>query len=100
MPIPNPSALPALTLLLAAWRVSALDNGLALGPPMGWSSWNAFHDNIKEADIRKTVDQMKALGLVDLGYVYFNIDGASRENLEPTKYYTSEPHGTGPRRVG
>lgn len=51
-----------------------LDNGLALTPPMGWSSWNQFGDQIDERLIRDTIDTMKSNGLRDAGYVFVNLD--------------------------
>ena len=38
----------SLLLLAAAARASALDNGWRL-PPLGWSSWYGFTQNINEA---------------------------------------------------
>lgn len=32
-----------LFIFLGIFNVSALNNGLALTPPMGWNSWNVFH---------------------------------------------------------
>ena len=48
--------------------------GLALTPPMGWSSWNHFGMNISEDIIREIADAMVETGLRDAGYVYLNID--------------------------
>jgi len=49
-------------------------NGVALTPPMGWSSWNTFAANINENLILETAEAMKKSGLADAGYVYVNID--------------------------
>ncbi|CZS97507.1 probable alpha-galactosidase 5 precursor [Rhynchosporium agropyri] len=51
-----------------------LSNGLALTPPMGWSSWNQFGDQIDEALIKNTMDTMASNGLRDAGYVFINLD--------------------------
>ena len=32
--------------------------GVALTPPMGWSSWNAFHGGINERVIANVTDQV------------------------------------------
>ncbi len=48
--------------------------GLALTPPMGWTSWNTFASNINEALIRETADAMIANGMRDAGYTYIVID--------------------------
>jgi len=49
-------------------------NGMALSPPMGWSSWNHFATSIAEGDVRATADALVATGLREAGYVYVNID--------------------------
>jgi alpha-galactosidase len=50
------------------------DNGLARTPPMGWSSWNAFGQEIDDKAVRQTADALVATGLRDAGYIYVNID--------------------------
>jgi alpha-galactosidase len=64
-----------LFLLLALVQPStALDNGLALTPPMGWNSWNKFHCNVSEDLIKSMADGMVASGMKDAGYQYVVID--------------------------
>mmetsp|Transcript_2884 Transcript_2884/g.11676 ORF Transcript_2884/g.11676 Transcript_2884/m.11676 type:complete len:394 (+) Transcript_2884:134-1315(+) len=63
---------------------SALDNGVALTPPMGWLSWERFRCNtdctndpencISEQLYMDMADQMVADGYRDVGYEYVNID--------------------------
>ena len=50
------------------------DDGLALTPPMGWNSWNAFQTDINEAKIKKIADIMVSSGMRDAGYVYLVLD--------------------------
>ncbi len=50
------------------------NNGAALTPPMGWSSWNTFRNRISESLIVEIADAMKKTGLVEAGYNYVNID--------------------------
>ncbi len=50
------------------------NNGVALTPPMGWSSWNLFRHKISEKLIREIADAMADSGLAEAGYVYVNID--------------------------
>jgi alpha-galactosidase len=64
-----------------AWRVAPesvevryFNNGLAMTPPMGWSSWNNYRTKVNEADIRKAADAMVATGLKDAGYGYIDLD--------------------------
>jgi alpha-galactosidase len=47
---------------------------LALTPPMGWNSWNAFGKNVSEQVIRETADTMISSGLKDVGFTYIVID--------------------------
>jgi hypothetical protein len=49
-------------------------DGLALTPPMGWNSWNVFHENINENQIREIADAMVSSGMKDAGYQYLNLD--------------------------
>lgn len=49
-------------------------NGLALTPPIGWSSWNNFGEDIDERLIVETIDAMIANGMRDAGYVFVNLD--------------------------
>ena len=68
-------SLPALCLfLLSLPSASALDNGLARTPQMGWNSWNYFHCNISEVVIRGTASAMVSSGLHRHGYSFVNID--------------------------
>ncbi len=50
------------------------DNGAALTPPMGWSSWNSFRTEISEKKILQIAEAMKKSGLLDAGYNYVNLD--------------------------
>jgi len=92
------AALLALTPRLTS-AAEARSNGLAKTPPMGWSSWNQFGEEINEALIVATIDAMVANGLRDAGYVYVNLDdgwqrykGSRRDHpleFDPEKF----PHG-------
>lgn len=57
------------------------DNGVALTPPMGWSSWNTFRQKIDEQIIRETAAAMKASGLVEAGYQYLNLDDCWQSSI-------------------
>jgi alpha-galactosidase len=47
---------------------------LAATPPMGWNSWNHFHENVTDAVIRAQAEAMVSSGMRDAGYKYINID--------------------------
>ena len=53
---------------------TALDNGLARTPPLGWNDWNTFACNVTEALVEQTADLFISSGLKDAGYNYVNID--------------------------
>ena len=53
---------------------SGYNNGVAMTPPMGWSSWNLFASKINEDLIKEIADAMKNSGLLEAGYKYVNID--------------------------
>ena len=57
-----------------SWDSYAKDDGVALTPPMGWNSWNAFHENINETQIKEVADVMVSSGMKDAGYQYLNLD--------------------------
>lgn len=74
------------------------DNGVALTPPMGWSSWNTFRNRINEKLILETAQAMKDKGLIDAGYSYINLDDCWQsslrdENGELVGDYETFPHG-------
>lgn len=56
-------------------------NGIALTPPMGWSSWNLFRHNINENLIYDIAKAMKESGLADAGYVYVNLDDCWQSSM-------------------
>ncbi len=56
-------------------------NGAALTPPMGWSSWNTFRQNISEELILSTAEAMKKTGLLEAGYQYINLDDCWQSSL-------------------
>ncbi|MEV4539575.1 ricin-type beta-trefoil lectin domain protein [Asanoa sp. NPDC049518] len=82
-------------VVLRAPAATALANGVARVPPMGWNSWNTFGCNINETLIRQMADALVASGMRDLGYQYvvvddcwFNPNRDSSGNLQgdPTRF--------------
>ncbi|UCG46130.1 MAG: NPCBM/NEW2 domain-containing protein [Phycisphaerales bacterium] len=49
---------------------------LAMTPPMGWNSWNAFEKDIDEDKIKAIADAMVTSGMRDAGYTYLVLDDA------------------------
>ena len=64
-----------LVICLYGCPASCLDNGLALTPPMGYNTWNAYHDEIDEQLVFSAADILVESGLAAAGYKYLNIDG-------------------------
>ena len=69
----------AVNKVISATKVQPLEkelynNGVALTPPMGWSSWNTFRHTIDENLIKEIADAMKKTGLLDAGCQYINLD--------------------------
>ncbi len=79
---------------------SALGNGLALTPPMGWNDWNHFHCGISGTIVKQAADAMASSGMQAAGYRYVNIgdcwalpsrDGNGNLVPDPSKF----PDGIG-----
>ena len=68
---------------------------IALTPPMGWNSWNAFAGGVSDEKMRTAVDRLCELGLDEHGYSYINIDDFWQKNPQNGK---SDPTLAGPER--
>jgi alpha-L-fucosidase len=49
---------------------------IALTPPMGWNSWNAYHESVTGEKVIHAARAMASSGLIDHGWTYINIDDA------------------------
>jgi alpha-galactosidase len=68
-------ALMGATLLLGlTGKAKALDNGLALTPPMGWNSYNKFGGNVTQAQVLAVAKAFVTSGLKEAGYQFIVID--------------------------
>jgi len=52
------------------------DSELAMTPPMGWNSWNAFEKDIDEQKIKAIADAMVTSGMREAGYTFLVLDDA------------------------
>ena len=68
------AGLPAVLIATGSAPASALDNGLARTPPMGFNDWNAFGCNVSANLIEQTALAMHTDGMQAAGYNYVNID--------------------------
>ena len=100
----DPAAAAARTVnaaTVATKSKNSYNNGVALTPPMGWSSWNTFRNKINEELILEIANAMAKSGLADAGYQYVNLDDCwqSSERDEQGRFvadYASFPRGIKP----
>jgi len=59
---------------LAAVAQHPASSQVAPTPPMGWNSWNFFHRDVTDKDVRSAADALVSTGMRDAGYVYVYID--------------------------
>jgi len=78
------AAAAATAAALLAVPAAALDNGVALTPPLGWRSFNAFWGIIDQVKMEGTMDAMtnksrsvagQPTSLLELGYNHIGLDG-------------------------
>ena len=68
---------------------------IALTPPMGWNSWNAFGPDVSAEKVLSAADALLASGLADHGWSYVNIDDFWENNPGRAK---TDPTLSGPER--
>jgi alpha-galactosidase len=66
--------LAVMLCLLPVSLLQAQATDIALTPPMGWNSWNHFHNKVDDATIRAQAEALVSSGMRDAGYTYINID--------------------------
>lgn len=67
------AALIALNATLSICDIRAQEPRLAPTPPMGWNSWDAYGESVKESDIRATAEWI-ARNLKAYGWQYIIVD--------------------------
>lgn len=75
------------------------DNGVALTPPMGWSSWNSFRTEITEEKILQIAEAMKKSGLLDAGYKFVNLDDCWHSSIRDKEGKLQGDLATFPRGI-
>jgi alpha-galactosidase len=81
---------------------------IALTPPMGWNSWNAYHGTVTGDDVTHAARAMVSSGLIHYGWTYINIDdtwqgarGGEFGGIQPNQKFPDMPgmcdaiHGMG-----
>ena len=69
-----------LRLLLLMPTGTAMENGAARSPPLGWSSWNGFGMSFNASLVRRTAHAMKERGLLSAGYKLLTLGGSTYEH--------------------
>ena len=67
---------------------------IALTPPMGWNSWNAYHDTVTGENVMHAARAMVSSGLINHGWSYINIDdswqgerGGPSKGIQPNEKF-------------
>jgi alpha-galactosidase len=94
----SPGSLRALVLavvlgfaVFAPVPMSALDNGVARTPPMGWNSWNKFGCDVSEDLIKSMTDAMASSGMKDAGYQFVVIDDCWQVSRDANGNIVADP---------
>ena len=61
-------------------KILCIDNGVGLVPPMGINTRNYYHCNVSQELILNTINTIIKLGLIEVGYIYLNIDDCWMSN--------------------
>ena len=75
------SVVVATLALFGLWVVglappaAAVNNGLALTPPMGWNGYNHYSHNVTAAIVESEAQSLVSSGMKADGYDYVNLDG-------------------------
>ena len=73
---------------------------LAITPPMGWTSWNAYRRDISDSVIRKTARLIDETGLADFGWAYVNLDDGWQQPPMPGAWADAAPPPSADGRDG
>lgn len=63
-----------LWVVVSVVTIDALNNGAAITPPMGWSTWNKLKCRFNATTLLEVADSMVNSGMVSAGYTRLNID--------------------------
>jgi alpha-galactosidase len=66
------------------------DDALALTPPLGWNSWNAWGNTVTADKVLAAAEGIVRSGLNRQGYTYVNIDDVWEGGLKPARPYDLE----------
>ncbi|KAJ5663144.1 Alpha-galactosidase [Penicillium longicatenatum] len=80
-----------IPLFLAIGLASALENGLARTPQMGWNTWNSFACDMNETVVLQAAEKIVSLGFKDLGYHYVVMDDCWSAGRNSSGYLIPDP---------
>jgi alpha-galactosidase len=66
----------------------SVGDDIALTPPMGWNSWNAWGKTVDDAKVRAAANALVKTGLIDYGWNYVVVDGGWSVNPKSTDSLT------------
>ena len=72
----------------------------ALTPPMGWTSWNAFTDEVTQKRVQSAARALVARGLAAYGYQYVNIDSCWQGERTAKDTRALQPNAAFPDMAG
>ncbi|KAF1983965.1 glycoside hydrolase family 27 protein [Aulographum hederae CBS 113979] len=71
------------SIAVLARDVTAMYNGLAVTPQMGWDNWNSFGCDVSEDLLLNTARKIVSYGLRDAGYTYVILDDCWSSGRSP-----------------
>lgn len=72
-----------MAVMAAASALAADAPARKLTPAMGWSAWNAFHQDITMQAVVENIERFVALGLPEYGWQFINIDDCYQDGRDP-----------------
>ena len=86
-----------LLFIILAGAATALNNGLARTPQMGWNNWNSLGCDVSESLLLDTASKLVTSGLRDVGYNYVVLDDCWSDGRDSAGYLRADeqrfPHG-------
>jgi alpha-galactosidase len=93
----NTTTLLVTSSVLTMGPMAAEFDDLAITPPMGWNSWNLFHNKITEQDVLQMAEVMVNTGMAEIGYEYIVLDTGWQSEHDKTRELPADegrfPHG-------
>jgi alpha-galactosidase len=96
----NTTTLLVTSSVLTMGPMASEFDDLAITPPMGWNSWNLFHNNITEQDVLQMAEVLVNTGMAEIGYEYIVLDTSWQSEHDKIHELPADqrrfPHGSWP----